>query len=258
VLSDSIYLIDPATGAMRAVVTGLNDFQSGYATWSPDHRLLAFGDSGLHLLDPATGHDRTLINGQGLSMPAWSGDGRQLVYGDGSNLWITPMQRARPVELPIPPSLAPLAMTWRPADVIAFDGLELDCSQPGACLSTDRGDIWSIQKDGSRLHQLTHFGHAEAPKWSPDRTKLLFIHRFVSKNPRTELWVAKSSGAAAKRLLAYPDVIAGAWSATGDRIAMVRSDAQSDTMQVWVSNADGSDAHPVGTPVDGTDATIDW
>src|SRR5438552_15800884 len=93
VLADSVYLMDPATGQTQTVASGLADFQSGYAVWSPDHRHLAWGDGGIAILDVGAGTKRQLNQGGSLSMPAWSPTGSQMVFGDGTGLWITGLTR---------------------------------------------------------------------------------------------------------------------------------------------------------------------
>jgi Tol biopolymer transport system component len=245
VLADSIYLVDPATGVMHAVARNLTDFQSGYATWSPSHRFLAWGNGGISILDTETGKTRQLNQGQSLSMPAWSNDAG--------------LTGGNPVKITVPPTIAPLATAWSPGPVLAFDGLKLDCVDAPSCVSTDSSEIWTIRPDGTGLRQITHVGHAENPKWSPDGTRILFIRRFTrSKTPRSELWVVASNGTGARRLIAATDVVAAAWSPNGRDIAMVRTATLPSTLQVWVAAVDGTNAHPVGEVVGGTDATIDW
>src|SRR5437016_3392436 len=87
--ADAVYLIDPATGRPRTVATGLSNFQGGYAGWDPSHREIAFGDGSILGFDPRTNVRRKLVRGKGLSMPAWSPDGRTLAYGDGLSMWVT-------------------------------------------------------------------------------------------------------------------------------------------------------------------------
>jgi Tol biopolymer transport system component len=258
VLADTIYLIDPTSGTVRTLVSGLSDFQAGYAAWSPDHATIAFGNAGIHLQDVSTGHDQTLVKGQSISMPAWSGDGARLVYGDGMHLWVSPVSGATPLELSVPETLAPLEMAWRPGRAILFNGLVLDCAQAGGCASTEASDIWSIKPDGSGLRQLTHLGHASSPKWSPDHSQFLFVRRTTGAHPRSELWVARANGSSPRRLLADADVVAADWSPDGGQIAVVRQGPQPETLQLWVTDADGTAARSVGEPVAGADATVDW
>jgi len=259
VLADSIYLIDPRTGALQPVARGLTDFQSGYAAWSPDHRFLAWGNGGITVLDTATGKARRLDQGQSLSMPAWSPDGKRIAFGDGTQLWTMAASGGSVHQLTIPPTIAPLAASWAPAPTLAFDGLRLDCAAGAACVSTDASEIWTIQPDSAGLRQITRVGHAENPKWSPDGTKILFVRRFTSsKTPRSELWVIAANGRGAERLGDARDVVAASWSPTGREIAVVRKGAVPNTLQVWLEAVDGSNPYPVGDAVPGTDATIDW
>jgi Tol biopolymer transport system component len=244
---------------MRTVARGLTDFQSGYATWSPDHRYLAWGDGGITIRDVAKGTERQLNRGQSLSMPAWSTDGTRIAFGDSTQLWIARTDGSHRVGLAAPPALAPLAVTWAPGRLLAFEGLQLDCVDAPSCVSTDRSEIWTIRPDGTGLRRLTHVGHAENPKWSPSGTDILFIRRFpLSKTPRSELWAIAANGTGARRLVAVTNVLAAAWSPSAQQIAMVRAGTIPNTLQVWIAAADGTNAHPVGQIVRGTDATIDW
>lgn len=259
VLSDSIYLVDPATGQFEAIQRGLTDYQSGFAAWAPDHVQLAWGAQGIRILDTRTGQQRVLVGDRSLSMPAWSPGGTDLVYGDGTRMWITPTTTARPAALRLPQTIAPFGMDWGQGKTIAFEGLELDCSTSATCVSTDRSDIWTVRPDGSRLRQVTTIGHADNPRWSPDGSRLLFVRSFPqAKRPKNELWVINSSGAEPAQLLPATDVVAADWSPDGSAIAVVRTTGGPGNMQLWLYGADGSSAHSLGQPFPGTDATVDW
>jgi Tol biopolymer transport system component len=257
VLGESVYIVDPVTGDRVLVASGLGDFQAGYAVWAPDHRRLAYADGGIVVFDTRTRQKRVLADGSSLSAPAWSHDGARLAYGNGTSLWLTPASSYDPSRLELPRSLAPLAMTWGPDSTIAFDGLRLRCDRLGSCLSTDRSEIWTVHADGSGLRQITHAGHAEKPKWSPDGTMLLF----VAKNTRTgrsQLWVVDADGTEARKLSGTSNVIAADWSPDGHRIALVRPGQTDGTLQLWIVDVDGGAAWAVGTPVAGLEATVDW
>jgi Tol biopolymer transport system component len=260
VSADAVYLVDSETGVRRTLASDLVDFQAGHATWAPDHRRIAYGNGGILILDTVTEEERTLTRGPSVSMPAWSRDGKRLAYGDGRSLLVSPSATldAEPFELPR--SLAPLGMAWRPSSTIVFEGLQLDCTSALGCVSTDIGELWSIGPDGSGLRQLTRVGHAESPKWSPDGSRILFIRRLGGKEqPRsTELWEVRADGAEPKQILPLFDVVAADWSPDGAALAIVREGERSGTLQLWRAGADGSDLHPIGNPVPGTHATIDW
>jgi Tol biopolymer transport system component len=257
VLADSIYLVDPESGERLVVKAELAHYQAGWAVWSPDRWRLAFANDGIYLSDPRTGREWTLIEGPTLSMPAWSPDGGSIVYGDGTSLWVSEVERFDPAPVHVRATLAPLGMSWQPGGAIAFEGLQRDCTKSFRCTSTDQSEVWTIQPDGTALTRLTDFGRVQTPKWSPDGRRLLVIRRTDGGDTR-ELWVVEANGSGAQRLLDADDVIAADWSPDGDRLAIVRTAGSTGTLQVWTASADGSGARPIGSPVPGDEATIDW
>jgi len=256
VSADSVYLVDPASGEVKRVVTGLIDFQSGYAAWGPGHRKLAYGNGGIFILDPKTGKRTTLIKHPGLSLPAWSSSGKRMVYGDGSNLWITPTAKLDATYIQLPVELAPLSPAWRPGDQIAFSGLKLDCAQAEGCTSTEERDVWVIQADGTGLTQVSHVGSADSPKWAPDGRRILFIWR-LGKHKR-ELWMIPEIGASPRRLIDAQRVIAADWSPDNSQVAYLLPGERDQTLQLWIADADGSSPYKVGPLIHGTEATLDW
>jgi Tol biopolymer transport system component len=258
VLSDRIYLVDPETGASTTVVEGLTDFQAGFAAWGPDHRVFAYGDGGIMIVDARSGRIRTLIAHQGLSMPAWSPDGAHLAYGDGRNLWTSPVDHLQATYLRLPLTLGPLGMAWQPGPSVVFQGLELECRIPKGCSSTDRSDLWTILPNGTGLTRVTMVEDAEAPKWSPDGSRLLFIRAPSRAEGGGELWVSSPDGSGARRVFEGADVVAADWSPDGNRLALVRQGEQTGELQLWLADRAGSNAQPVGPPIPGTSATVDW
>jgi Tol biopolymer transport system component len=148
-------------------------------------------------------------------------------------------------------------MTWGPDSKIAFDGLQLTCDPLGSCLSTDRSEIWTVRADGSGLKRVTHVGHAEKPKWSPDGSKLLFVARSGGAKDN-DLWIGSLDGSKPTKLAGTSGVIAADWSPDGQRIALVRPGEVQGTLQLWIVNVDGAAERSVGAPFLGLDATVDW
>jgi Tol biopolymer transport system component len=257
VSSDGVYLVDSRTGARTVIAADLSNFQGGYASWSPDHRQVAFGDGGIVVFEPGTNRLRHLVPGRSLSMPAWSPDGRTIAYGDGISLWVTDVSRPRPHRLRVPATIAPLEMAWSSTGVIAFEGLRLDCSKLVRCTSTGFSEIWTILRDGTGLTQVTTMGHAEKPKWSPDGLRLLFIRRFPGTHKPGELWMAHSDGSSPRRVMGG-GVVTADWSPDGSELAVAAPVEKRTTLQVWVGRADGSHLRPLGTTVEGSDAVLDW
>ena len=255
ILDNAVYLVDPVSGVRTEIVRDLTDFQSGFAAWSPDHNQLAYGNHGIYLIDFRSNQRRELIAGDRLSMPTWSPSGQVLAYGDAASLWITPIDVVGPYRIALPKTLAPIGMHWS-TDGIAFAGIRRDCRSSPLCPSTDDTDIWFVQADGTGLQQITRIRQALEPRWSPDGARILFIRRFGED--RRELWVVKASGGNPQRVGTAGDVVAADWSPDGRRLAMVRTGDQAGTLQVWIADADGGNAHAIGLPLSGTSASIDW
>jgi Tol biopolymer transport system component len=257
VLSYAVYLIDPATGSRAEVVGDLLDFRSGYATWAPDHHRLAYANGAIYLIDFVTDTRRVLARGPGLSMPTWSPRADEILYGDGTSMWRAGVTAVAPAGLRVPATLAPLGMDWGKNGLIAFQGLVRDCRRSYKCSSTDRSEIWVLEPDGRLLKQITRVGHAESPKWSPDGTRILFIRRVHDITTQRELWVVNADGTGLRRLSDAQNVVAADWSPDGFRIAMVRA-GTTRTLQLWIADLHGFTTRAVGSPVRGTEATLDW
>lgn len=255
ILDDAIFLVDPSSGQRLEVVRGLADFQSGFGAWSPDHTELAYADHGIYVIDFSTNRRRKLIAGDGLSMPTWSPSGQVMAYGDAASLWITPIDVVGPYRIPLPKTLAPIGMHWS-VQGIAFEGIKRDCATSPLCPSTDDTDVWSVEPDGRDLRQMTRIRSALSPRWSPDAMRILFIRRV--EDDRRELWVVRARGGNPQRIGTASDVVAADWSPDGNQLAMVRTGARPGTLQVWIADADGTNAHAIGLPLSGTAASIDW
>jgi Tol biopolymer transport system component len=67
-----------------------------------------------------------------------------------------------------------------------------------------------------------------------------------------------SSGKPARRLLSPSGVIAADWSPDGSKLAVISRGSKPGTLQLWIGGSDGSELKRVGTPFEGTHASIDW
>jgi Tol biopolymer transport system component len=258
VLSESIYLVDPTTGRLAEVVGGLIDFRAGYATWAPGHRRLAYANHSIYVADFETNKQAVIVEGDDLSMPAWSPTGSEIAYSDGVSMWHQRSAAGVPTRLRLPATLAALGMDWGKSGLIAFEGLARDCRPSSYCLSTHRSEIWAIDPNTLLLRQITHAGHAESPKWSPDASRILFIRRPDVTASLRELWVVNTDGSGARRLTSAENVVAADWSPDGSRLAMVKAGGKKGTLQLWILDLDTNVAKKLGQAVRGAEATVDW
>lgn len=163
----ALMLLDGGGGAPRPLTFGPHDSQP---RWSPDGRTLAFVRAAeakkpgqLHLLSMEGGEARPLPSlAKGASSPAWSPDGRRLAFLSGTDpaLDTEEAEKAKPRN-------EPARIVTRPEFRLDDEGfLDLD----------HRPQVWVVEVDGGPPRRLTRgIFAAEAPAWSPDGRRVLFL-----------------------------------------------------------------------------------
>ena len=221
------------------------------------------------------------------SRPQWSPDGTKIVFSsnraiDGSdalnansapNVWVidadgsglTPLTRLTALTTLTFVSLSP---QWSP------DGTRIVFSYPGALDGSDAANanstrnIWVVDADGTDLMPLTEItalnANTFAPQWSPDATQIVFSatravdgNDSANANTTFNIWVVNSDGSGETSLTGltadFADNVAPQWSPDGTEIlfssgaALDGSDAANDTSNLWIMNADGTEATAITT-----------
>jgi len=119
-------------------------------------------------------------------------------------------------------------------------------------------DLFLFVFEGSRLIRLTDFiGNVISPSFSPDGTKILFANR-AAEGP-TSLWTVDNTGANEDLLYAGPNTIVAAdWSPDGTRIAFAMAVNQPNEYEVFIMQADGSNAQQLTNGLAGIGGSLDW
>ena len=230
-----LHVVDLASGADTRVADG-----AAHPSWSPDGRLLAFGDlRGAHVLDPLTGTDLLLPPGDPLAAPpAWSGDGGVValpVRAADAGLHVDLADPVLGVRYPVPQLRGDAT---RPA--LNRDGSELAVHRDG-----DPGEgTWIVGlRGGTPGPRLLARGMA--PITYIDDSTLLAIDRAPQDTPGLVRVGVRGGDVAHLSTGPEPSDLETVAAATpGGQIAYLLPDADGTTQAV-IENADGSNPAPL-------------
>jgi Tol biopolymer transport system component len=183
---------------------------------------------GLYVVN-ADGSGRRELTRAKYSTPAWSPDGRTLVFARSGQLYIVNADGSGEQNL-TKGSGGAAAPAWSPdGSRIAF------LRYQGTRFAWD---LYVMNADGSKQQRLAQNARLAAPAWSPDGRKLAF----VSDRDGASFWgeareisVVNADGSGRRNLTGNPASDSDpAWSPDGRKIAFVSN------FEIYVMNADGS------------------
>jgi Tol biopolymer transport system component len=106
----------------------------------------------------------------------------------------------------------------------------------------DGSDMFTVGADGSGLTQLTRLpGDAGDSSWSPDGSKVAFVHARNPERGPFEIWVVNADGSGLKRLTRHRGLSGSpAWSPDGRKIVYATDAGRRPPLRLFVMNVDGS------------------
>jgi Tol biopolymer transport system component len=194
---------------------------------------------------------RQLTTGPGFKLcPSYSPDGQTIAYcataGDAFEIWTMKQNGKKQRQLTHLGGFATFPDFSPDASKIAFAGTEGE---------DPNGEIYTVNaRTGGSLHALTSCAtfapgcFNDLPVWSPDGTKIAFIHADDSNDDgaiNQQVWVMDSDGQHQHPLTssAVPHDQVPDWSPDGSRIVFHAGGFGSGG--IWVMNADGSHQHQI-------------
>ncbi len=106
-----------------------------------------------------------------------------------------------------------------------------------------------------------HCAHLE--DWSPDGTKILYRVKSEKFGEARELWIANVDGSGNYKIFESPGCLGGResqaqFSPDGSKIVFTVYNSTTNSKEIWVMNADGSDAHQLTNTVDQCELSPRW
>jgi hypothetical protein len=190
------------------------DGQARSPVWSPvpgDPRIVFEGrtvepedGNNIWIFDSASGALEQVTHGLADSRPAWSPDGRQIVFGratadttgdglvtvnDSMDVYTLNLETGVETNLTDTPEYDDFNFAWSPdGEQIAFTSLRLDVNGDKIINLSDSQDLFTIGVDGSGERRVNMDGKAVfTPSWSPDGRYLLVLA--ATGDGQNEIWL---------------------------------------------------------------------
>ena len=211
------------------------DGSIAYARYRPAQHTFA-----VRILDPVSGHTDWVASG---SSPAWSPNGRRLAFvGAAAHVAVRNADGS-------------VTRTGVPAAI----GSDMAWSPDGSRLAFGYSDhVWLMNiRAPYDPHQLSA-GMGYAPSWSPDSSRI--VYSGYDDNIVSDLRVVNADGTGDVDVTATPDIEESRpdWSPDGTSFAYLAVLPQQGVTGLFVSDADGSDAHMIFSTFKFCCGSPDW
>jgi Tol biopolymer transport system component len=221
-----------------------------------------FGDEEIFIMNTDGTNQVNLTNNprEGDSFPAWSRDGKSIVYsryGCLTTMSATdPSQRTQLSKGKCTGTDSGMFPDWFQPEKNTAAGKAFSCSPAISFMDERKGqvDIFAINSDGSGLQQLTDDAAQElAMSWSPDGSQLVFQRTELNGSP--DLYLRNLDGSELLNLTGHPgEDWSPAWSPDGRKIAFY-SDRSEGMALYWmdVSQILSDDQERMASIIPGTE-----
>jgi Tol biopolymer transport system component len=242
-VSTGIASMNPDGSGQWGVELQVGDTQPA---WSPDGTKLAvvthWRRNGIELLQPNGDALGMLTNDGGDNSPAWSPDGTTVAFTNGPNLWLVSADGTSRRQLTNDTDGNAARPTWAPdGKTIAFSAYREDTTEGYT------QNLYTVDVASGKEKQLpiTGVSYASSPAWSSDGKTILFAG-YAGGNQG--IFGANPDGSSVRPISTTGNYeTSPAWSPDGSRIAFYND------RQIWVMNADGSDARQLANGDYGSD-----
>jgi eukaryotic-like serine/threonine-protein kinase len=198
--------------------------------------LLATSDG----LKPAGQAERITFENRGARSPAWTSDGREIVFSDRIGVWrISRSASAQPRQITSFGNNVDLLAISRHGQRLTYEHTIFHTNiwrLIAPIVDGNQNRDHGLQSHRSAVSLISSTRNDSAPQYSGDGKKIAFMSN-RSGNP--EIWSCDNDGSNARQLTSFdgPQVTTPRWSPDSSRIAF-DSDAEGE-YDIWVISADG-------------------